>query len=513
MTRTTATGSIALAVVLLFTLGTLAAVFWRAEGLSGFGTADWAALRFSVVQATLSATLSILFAVPLARAIARRRFRGRGLLILLLGAPFILPTIVAVFGLISVFGRSGIVSDLLRLVGLEPISIYGFHGVVLAHVFFNLPLATRLVLQGWLAIPSERFRLAASLGFGPRDIARTLERPMLREVLPGTFLVIFLLCLTSFAVALALGGGPKATTIELAIYQAFNLEFDLGKAALLALVQFALGLAVALVALKVALPSGIGAGLDRSVTRWDAQTQMLRAVDAALISAATVFLVLPMAMIALDGVPRLFSLPASIWWATLRSLGVALASVLVTLALGFPIAALAVKRRGRLVEGIGSITLAASPLVIGTGLFVILFPLTDPFALALPVTALVNAVMSLPFALRALVPALGQIEADYGRLADGLGMTGMARFRHLWLPRLRRPLGFTMGLSAALSMGDLGVIALFAAPDAPTLPLQIYRLMAAYRMPDAAGGALILLASSLALFWLFDRGGRADADA
>ena len=211
-------------------------------------------------------------------------------------------------------------------------------------------------------------------------------------------------------------------------------------------------------------------------------------------------------MIALDGVPRLFSLPASIWWATLRSLGVALASVLVTLALGFPIAALAVKRRGRLVEGIGSITLAA-------GLFVILFPLTDPFALALPVTALVNAVMSLPFALRALVPALGQIEADYGRLADGLGMTGMARFRHLWLPRLRRPLGFTMGLSAALSMGDLGVIALFAAPDAPTLPLQIYRLMAAYRMPDAAGGALILLASSLALFWLFDRGGRADADA
>ncbi len=89
MTRTTATGSIALAVVLLFTLGTLAAVFWRAEGLSGFGTADWAALRFSVVQATLSATLSILFAVPLARAIARRRFRGRGLLILLLGAPFI----------------------------------------------------------------------------------------------------------------------------------------------------------------------------------------------------------------------------------------------------------------------------------------------------------------------------------------------------------------------------------------------------------------------------------------
>ncbi|MBV7410916.1 thiamine/thiamine pyrophosphate ABC transporter permease ThiP [Maritimibacter sp. DP1N21-5] len=512
MTRTTATGSLALAVVLLFTLGTLAAVLIRAEALSGFGPADWAALRFSLVQATLSATLSILLAIPLGRAIARRRFPGRGLLIMLLGAPFILPTIVAVFGLISVFGRSGIVSDVLGFVGLEPISIYGFHGVVLAHVFFNLPLATRLVLQGWLAIPAERFRLAASLGFRARDVTRWLERPMLREVLPGTFLVIFLLCLTSFAVALALGGGPKATTIELAIYQAFNLEFDLGKAALLALVQFALGLAVALIAFRVALPTGFGAGLDRSLRRWDAAGPGFVLMDTVIIALATVFLVLPITMIALDGLPRLLSLPASIWWAALRSLGIALTSVVVTLALALPMAALSVKSRLRVVEGIGSLTLAASPLVIGTGLFIILFPLTDPFALAFPVTAMVNSVMSLPFALRALVPALGQIEADYGRLADGLGMSGWARLRLLWLPRLRRPLGFTMGLSAALSMGDLGVIALFAAPDAPTLPLQIYRLMAAYRMPDAAGGALVLLVSSLALFWIFDRGGRAHAD-
>jgi thiamine transport system permease protein len=61
---------------------------------------------------------------------------------------------------------------------------------------------------------------------------------MLREVCPARFLVIFLICLTSFAVALTLGGGPRATTVELAIYQAFRFDFDLGRAALLALVQF-----------------------------------------------------------------------------------------------------------------------------------------------------------------------------------------------------------------------------------------------------------------------------------
>jgi thiamine transport system permease protein len=57
------------------------------------------------------------------------------------------------------------------------------------------------------------------------------------------------------------------------------------------------------------------------------------------------------------------------------------------------------------------------------------------------------------------------------------------------------------------------VVALFAPPGGGTLPLELYRLMGAYRMDDAAGAALLLLILSLALFWIFDRGGRADARA
>ena len=60
-------------------------------------------------------------------------------------------------------------------------------------------------------------------------------------------------------------------------------------------------------------------------------------------------------------------------------------------------------------------------------------------------------------------------------------------------------------------MGDLGVVALFAGADDATLPLQLYRLMGAYRMDDAAGAAMLLLGLSLAAFWICDRGGRGDA--
>jgi thiamine transport system permease protein len=252
------------------------------------------------------------------------------------------------------------------------------------------------------------------------------------------------------------------------------------------------------------------------VERWDARDPVSRTLDALAIGAAALFLLVPLAMIVLRGALALPSLPSVVWEAALRSVAVAVVSAVLATSAALAIA-LAVQRLARapaaLVEGAGYAALAVSPLVIGTGLFILIFPVASPFTLALPVTAVVNALMSLPFLLRALVPAVAETETRFGPLADSLGLRGAARLRLLLWPRLRRPLGFSAGLAAALSMGDLGVIALFASPGGGTLPLELYRLMGAYRMGDAAGAALLLLALSLAIFWLFDRGGRADARA
>lgn len=502
-------GLIAAALVAAALLLPLGAVAWRAEGWSGIRVSDWGALWFTLWQSVVSAALSVVLAVPVARALARRRFAGRGAVVLLLGAPFILPVIVAVLGLVAVFGRSGLANVALGWVGLEPISIYGWQGVITAHVFFNMPLATRLILQGWLAIPGERFRLAASLGFTASDTFWRLEWPMLRSVVPGIFLVIFLICTTSFAVALALGGGPGATTVELAIYQAFRFDFDLSRAALLGAVQLLLGTGAAVLSLRLALPSGFGAGLDRATPRWDSAGWGLRAQDGLAIAVACAFLLLPMALVLGDGLFHVSTLPASVWWAALRSLVMAvIAAGLVTVLAFLMSMAVVGTRAGPLVEVTGTLFIAASPLVLGTGLFVLLLPVTNPVALALPVTVFVNVILALPFALRALIPAMRTLQADYGRLSASLGITGLAWARVVALPRLRRPAGFAAGLAAALSAGDLGVIALFSAPERATLPLVLYQLMGAYRMEEAKAAALLLVALSLGLFWIFERGGR-----
>ncbi|MEM7616089.1 MAG: thiamine/thiamine pyrophosphate ABC transporter permease ThiP, partial [Pseudomonadota bacterium] len=406
---------------------------------------------------------------------------------------------VAILGLLAVWGRSGIISDLSLAMGGARLSIYGWSGVILAHVFFNMPLVTRLLVQGWQAVPAERFRLAAQLGMSPAAVFRVIEWPMLRSTLPGAFLLVFLLCLTSFAVALALGGGPRATTLEVAIYQALRFDFDLAHAARLSLVQLILGGVVVVAALVISRPTAFGRGLGRIATRWDAPRVWLW--DAAIIAIMVLFLATPLGFVLLRGALGLMAGGTpELWTAALTSLILALVSACLAGGLAVAFAGLVGQlARGRAiaVEGIGLIMLATSPFVIGTGLFILIRPIADPFAWALVLTCAINVAMSLPFALRILVPALVEVRQNFGALGDSLGMTGWGRFRWMIWPQIRGQMGFAMGLAAALSMGDLGVITLFAPPDVATLPLHMYRLMGAYRMVEAAGAALILLSLSL----------------
>lgn len=488
---------IAALIVAGLVIGPVAAVLVRGGGFTALSAADMAALKFTIWQAALSALISVTLAVPVARALARRSFWGRSALISIMGAPFILPVIVAILGLLAVFGGRGAVNLIFGPLGVPQLDIYGAHGVILAHVFFNLPLAVRLILQGWLSIPSERFRVAASLN---APLFWLLEWPMLRRIVPGAFAVIFVICLGSFAVALTLGGGPRATTVELAIYQAFKFDFDLGKAASLATLQLVLGLTAGAVALVLARGDMIGVGLDRVVQRWDGR----RILDGFWISSAALFLLAPLIAILIAGLPGLFDLPASIWPAALRSLGIAMGAVILTMMFALPLAT----KAGEAASLFG---ISVSGLVLGTGLFLILQPYVRPSDVALPVTMLVNVLMALPFVLRILRPSVESAKADFGRLGQSLGLTGWARWRIVYLPRIRRPMGFAAGLTGALAMGDLGVITLFSRPGEGTLPLVMYQLMGAYQMQAAYGAALLLVTLSLAMFWVFDKGGRADA--
>ncbi|MFO1349710.1 MAG: thiamine/thiamine pyrophosphate ABC transporter permease [Gammaproteobacteria bacterium] len=515
-------GALALAAIGLIVAGALAALLAEAPTLEFAGLWRDAYLRrvvwFTFWQAALSTFLSVGLALPVARALARRHFAGREWLIKLFGLPLVIPTIVAVFAIVAVYGQSGLVNRAAAALGLPTWThFYGLSGILLAHTFFNLPLAVRLLLPLWRAIPGETWRLASQLGMSGGALWRSLEWPLLRQALPGVAGLVFMLCFTSFAVVLALGGGPAATTIEVAIYQALKFDFDLGRAVLLALLQLTLCALLVGFSQRFAQPMASAAAPGRRQERPDLRGWPGRMGDAIAIASAALAVLLPLATLVVAGLsgPVLATLADSLlWYSALRSLFIALGAGVLALLLGWALALasreLRVRRyRPRWADAVelgGALILVVPPLVLGTGFFVLLAPRADVFWLAPLLVVIVNALMGLPYVIRILTPALNRVAEHHDRLCASLGLAGWNRLLWVEWPLARRPLGLALALAAALSTGYLGVIALFGSQDNATLPLLLYQRLASYQMGQAAVTALALTLLCLALFTILERG-------
>jgi thiamine transport system permease protein len=476
-------------------------------------------VTFTVWQALLSTLLSVGPAILVARALTRRAaFPGRALLLRLFGLPLVLPTLVGILGVVAIYGHAGLINRLIAATGAEPLQfLYGLPGILIAHAFFNLPLAVRLLLPVWGAIPGETWRLATQLGMNSRQVFHLIEWPLLRQALPGVAGLVFMLCFTSFAIVLTLGGGPANSTIEVALYQAVRFEFDLGKAVQLALLQVAIcGLLVA-VGQRFVRDVPLTPALQRPQDRPDVAALGGRLVDAAVLLAAAAFVLLPLAAVLANGlagpVDRVLADPA-LWLAAVRSLGVAAGAGLLATTAGWGLLLSSRELRLRryrprvatVLETVASLVLVVPPLVIGTGLFALLSPIADVFALGIVLVIVVNAVMGLPYVIRTLGPPLMRAGEEHDRLCASLGIAGWNRLRLVEWPQLRRPVGLALALSAALAVGDLGVIALFGTQDTTTLPLLIYQRMAAYQLDAAAVTALVLTALCFGLFAVIERG-------
>lgn len=124
----------------------------------------WHVVRFSFWQASLSALLSVGPAVFLARALYRRRFPGRTLLLRLCAMTLILPVLVAVFGILSVYGRQGWLASLFHAFGWQwDFSPYGLQGILLAHVFSICRWPPACCCRRWRTFPASSGKSPPSL--------------------------------------------------------------------------------------------------------------------------------------------------------------------------------------------------------------------------------------------------------------------------------------------------------------------------------------------------------------
>lgn len=470
---------------------------------------------FSIKQAFLSTLISVGLAVPIAHAISRRTFKGRSLLLKLFSMTLVLPVLVGVFGILSIYGKSGLLASLLPHFGLQmDINIYGLSGILLAHVFFNLPFCVQLLVQALEDIPNDQKRLAHQLGMKGWQQFRHLEWPYLRKQLPHNIGLVFMLCFTSFATVMALGGGPSATTIELAIYQAIRFDFDLQTGALLALWQLLLCGFFHIFIQKISKPLSMQ-GKDSHVLLPINHGNVFEKIwDFTWIGLAVVFVIPPLFMVILSGInpSALDALKEPMLWeATGNSILLAVGSSLSAFLLGSSIVLSSRfwrlnghTKRASAIEMSASLILVVPSVVLGTGLFLLLRNYMDVFSSPYWLVLTVNTLMALPYVVKTLSEPAYQISQQYQSLCSSLGIKGLNRLRLIEWRALKAPISKAIAISFVLSTGDLGAIALVGSQDFQTLPLYLFRLMGSYQMDSAAAVSLVLFLLSFSSFVLIE---------
>ena len=171
-------------------------------------------LRIALVATALVA----LAGVPLAFALARGRFQGRGLVDVLITVPLVLPPTVVGYLLILLLGRQSFAGGgLERLFGFT--LMFNVTGAALAAAVVALPLLYLPAKSAFAGVDRDLEDVARLFGANPLQIFWHVSLPLARRGIAAGLLLAFARALGEFgATVMVLGILPNRETLPISIY-------------------------------------------------------------------------------------------------------------------------------------------------------------------------------------------------------------------------------------------------------------------------------------------------------
>jgi thiamine transport system permease protein len=464
---------------------------------------------FTLWQAIASTGLTIAVALPAAYVLGRYDFPGRSIVRAVVIVPFVLPTVVVALAFLAILPD-----------GLER----GWLPILIAHAFFNVAVVVRVVGTFWASLDRRVSEAAATLGAGPWRRFWEITLPLLAPSLAAAAAIVFLFSFTSFGIVLILGG-PGYATIEAEIYNQAVRIFDLRAAAVLSVVQLVCVAGAVWVTMR--LETGLAVrrplGAESDILRRPRTGHEKGLVVGSLVALA-LFLGLPLAVLVerslavgdgygLEAYRALTQPTAALlappWEAVWNSVAYAAVATLTAAVVG-GLASFAVAGAGgaRVLDGLLMLPLGASAVMLGFG-FVIAFDKAPIDFRAEPwIVPVAQALVAIPFVVRIVAPTLRAIDPRQREAAALLGASPGRVRREIDVPIAGRALAVAAGFAFAISMGEFGATVFLARPDAPTLPVAIFRFLG--RPGELNAGqpyalAVVLMAVTAASVFLVER--------
>lgn len=500
-------------------------------------------LYWDTQQALITTLFCVLIGLPGSYILAHYRFPAKSFLRNLLTVPFILPPIVVLFGFIAVFGRGGWVNQFwMNLTGTILIDIYAtYAGIILAHVFYNIPVVIRLTEIGWKNIDPEIVAVARSLKASKWRVFWKIQFPQLLPILAAASLLVFIYAFNSFAIVLYLGD-PQFQTLEVRIFWLAKWS-EFNSAAALTLIQIFINVLLIILYLyysnKYEVPTAkYPWELEKSLISYPLTPKSLLKpllVVGYFIIIGTVCL-LPILGVFLESITSLngtFSLEnySKLFDVGLKSyigllpqtmiansiifgLGVMIVAPILALLLNYGLHYETTHKgtpKLSLFQSVGGIIiilpLAVSSITLAFSLYSLYHstPIYDNITLAIIIT---QTLIAFPFANRIIAATRANIDPTIINVARSLGASRFKTFLKIELPILLPGIIVAGLFSFAISIGEFGATYFLARSNFATIPVGIYRLIGTRHIGAAYSFSAILMIITVVSFMIIERIGQ-----
>ena len=448
-------------------------------------------------------TSAIVVAVPTAWLVTRTDLPGRRLWAVAAALPLVIPSYVAAFCLLGLFGERGLLQQALGVERLPDAT--GYWGAVAALTLSTYPYVFLLTQAALRDLDPSLEEAARGLGLTRTRALWRVTVPAVRPSVALGSLLVALYVLSDFGVVSLM----RYDSLTRAIYLQYRSLFDRTPAAVLALVLVAL----TAIALALELRARTRGRLWRTgpgAARRSSPVELGRARYLALGwcgLVTTAFLLLPAGVLAYwlgRGLAndRELSLPLD---EALNSLGASGLAAVVTLLASLPVAVLVNRyptRLSRTLERLSYAGNALPGLVIALSLVFFAARYASPVYQTLGLLVFAYAVRFFPQALSGVETALGRVSPRAEEAARGLGRGPLATTWLVTVPLARSGLLAGAALVFLSAMKELPATILLRPIGFDTLATEIWSATQVGAYSEAAIPSLLLIVLSVPVLWL-----------
>ncbi len=206
----------------------------------------WAAIRLTLITATIVAGANAVMGTTLAWVIVRYRFPGRRVLSTVVDLPLAVPTLVWGVMILVLYGPNSVIGRFFATAGIHV--LFTPIAIVLALCTVTLPFVVRNVQPVLLELDEAEEEAAATLGASRRVTFRRVVFPAIRSAVFAGTLLTFSRCLGEIGSVILVSGNRTGHTLTAPVF-IFSLtsQFRFAEAAAVATLLFAISFVLVLI--------------------------------------------------------------------------------------------------------------------------------------------------------------------------------------------------------------------------------------------------------------------------